>query len=198
MKELILILTLGLASPLLAAPATATDYFKAGEAALKKGDVETAEAAYRKALKLDPTHGNSQYRLKTMKNLTADARIRVRKEKLKSIILTNVTFEDLSLEESLETLGAMIEKASEDTFIPNFVLDDPDRLAADNPVNIRLRNIPASVALKYVLSQGKANLSWDAHVINIRPLSSRKAAAKTTTTKDTKKTTTKEAADPFK
>lgn len=176
MKYLILILTLGLASPILAAPATANDYFKAGEAALKKGDIKSAESAYRKALQLDPKHGNANYRLKSMKNLTADARIRVRQEQLKTIKLPNVTFEDLPLEECLEALGVMIEKASDNTYVPNFVLEDTGNAVAKNPVNIRLRNIPASEALKYVLSQSKARATWDAHVINIRPLVPAKAA----------------------
>lgn len=178
MKHRLLILVLGLTTPLLAEPTTANEFFKAGENALKQGDVKTAESSYRKALQLNPNHGNARYRLVSMKNLKPEARIRVRKNQFEAIKLPNVIFEDLSLEESLEALGAMVEQASENTFVPNFVLDDPNRTITENSVNIRLRNIPASVALKYVLSQAKAKATWDAHVINVRPLSS-KGSAKT-------------------
>ncbi|GHC42878.1 hypothetical protein [Roseibacillus persicicus] len=181
MKYLIPVLILGLTSPLFA-EATAADYYKAAEKELKAGNVEKAKTYYAATLKLDPNHGNAKYRLLSMKTLTAEARIRVRKAKLASITLPNVTFEDLTLEESLEALGAMIEKASDDTFVPNFVVDDPSGNIAKNKVNIRLRNIPASVALKYVLSQAKANDNWDAHVINIRPRNASGGATTTTTT----------------
>lgn len=186
MKYLIPVLILGLTSPIFA-DATAADYYQAAEKELKAGNVEKAKAYYAATLKLDPDHGNAKYRLLSMKTLTADARIRVRKEKLQSIILPNVTFEDLTLEESIEALGAMIEKASDSTFVPNFVIDDPSGTVSKNKVNIRLRNIPATVALKYVLSQGKATENWDAHVINVRPINDGTKSSTTTATTEEKK-----------
>lgn len=181
MKHLILVLVLGLTTPLLAKSPTAEDYFKQGESALKKGNIELAQSSYRDALKLDPKHGNAKFRLLSMRDLKAGSRIKARQAMLKSIILPNVAFEDITLEESLEGLGIMIEKASEKTFIPNFVIADPSGTINKNKVNINLRNIPASVALKYVLSQSKSRVSWDEHVINIRPLSSSSAAKAATT-----------------
>ncbi|MGJ8725298.1 MAG: hypothetical protein ACSHYB_12130 [Roseibacillus sp.] len=170
MKHLILVLVLGLTTPLLAKSPNAEDYFKQGETALKEGKIALAESSYRSALKLDPKHGNAKYRLLSMKDLTASARIKARQDKLNSIILPKVAFEDLTLEESLEGLAVMVEKASDKTFVPNFVIEDTSGTIKKNKVNISLRNIPASVALKYVLSQSKSKVSWDAHVITVRPL----------------------------
>jgi tetratricopeptide (TPR) repeat protein len=168
MKYLIIALTLGLTG--LAPAQNANDYYARGEAALKAGNIENAKAAYQAALKLEPNHGNAKFRLLSMRNLSATARLKARKSQLASIVLPNVTFENLSLEESLEALGFMIEKASQDSFVPNFIIDDPGQDISKNNVNIRLRNIPASAALNYVLSQAKARVVWDAHVISVRPL----------------------------
>ena len=132
----------------LASAETANEFFKQGEAALKKGDAATAKAAYLKALKVDPKHGNSQYRLAAMKELTAKASVTSRRVTLEKITLANVEIEDLTLEESLEYLGVLIEKASNDKFTPNFVISDPSETLAKRKVGLRLRGIPATVALK--------------------------------------------------
>lgn len=170
MKYLILKLALSLGLISGVSAQTAADYYAKGEAALKAGKILDAKAAYQAALKLEPNHGNAKFRLLSMKNLSASAKLNARKAQLKSIILPKVVFEDLTLEESLEALGVMIEKASEERFIPNFVIDDPSNAVSQRKVNLRLRNIPASVALKYVLSQAKARELWDPHVITVRPM----------------------------
>ena len=170
MKHLILALTMSLTGAVFAQ--NAADHYAKGEAALKAGKIAEAKAAYQAALRLEPNHGNAKFRLLSMRNLSASARLKARKDQLKSVVLPNVTFEDLTLEESLEALSAMIEKASQDSFVPNFVIDDPTQSITKNTVNIRLRNIPASAALKYVLSQAKAREIWNPHVISIRPLNS--------------------------
>lgn len=187
MKHLIITLLLGLATSALAQ--TAADYYKQGEAALKAGKTDEAKAAYTAALKLEPNHGNAKFRLLSMRNLSANARIKVRQTQLSSIILPVVAFENLTLNESLEDLSALIKKESEDSFIPNFVVDDPTKALSASQVNFQLRNIPASVALKYILNQAKARSTWDAHVINIRPLNaaSTKAAATEPATTEAKK-----------
>lgn len=173
MRYLITALILGLAGSALAQ--NAADYYKQGEAALKAGEIDKAKAAYTAALKLEPNHGNAKFRLLSMRNLSANARLKARQNKLSSIILPNVTFEDLTLNESLEDLGILIEKESQNSFIPNFVVDDPSKALSTSKVNIRLRNIPASVALKYVLNQAKARSVWDPHVITIRPINTASA-----------------------
>jgi len=175
MKHLILILSLAFVSTGLAE--NANGFFKQGEAALQKGDITAAKAAYSQALKLDPSHGDARYRLLSMKNLSAEARVKVRQNKMAAIKLDEVNFEDLSLAESLETLGAMMGKATNDTFVPNFVVEDPEQKLAGNLVNIKLRKIPANVVLKYVLSQAKAREIWSEHVITVRPLSNASAAS---------------------
>ena len=61
-----------------------------------------------------------------------------------------MSFEGDTLEDAITALGVMMEKESDKAFIPNFVLNDPDGTIKDNPVSLRLRNIPATVALKSV------------------------------------------------
>ena len=89
MKHLILVLALGLTPLLLAEqkPANAADYYKAGEAALKRGDTAQAAKYYRATLQLSPTHGNAKFRLASMKTLKPEALVRVRQARMKSINL---------------------------------------------------------------------------------------------------------------
>lgn len=175
MKHLIIALSLGLTG--LAFSQNANDFYLRGEAALKAGNIEEAKASYQAALRLDPNYGNAKFRLLSMRNLSATAKLNARKAQFSSIVLPNVVFEDLTLQESLEALGAMVEKVSQDSFVPNFVINDPSNRIANNTVNLKLRNIPASAALKYVLSQAKAREVWNPHVISIRPINDGQADA---------------------
>lgn len=172
MKYILFIITLGLVGPLSADEKkvyTATDYYRAGEVALKEGDAELAETRYRQALQLNPNHGNSRARLASMKDLKPAARIRARQNQLKSIRLPNIAFDNETLADSLTALDLMVQEASEDTFIPNFVIVDPNKKISNASVSLRLRNIPASEVLKYVLTQAKATAKWDENGITIRP-----------------------------
>lgn len=170
MKTTLLILLLGTAS-LLAKEPTSEDYFKAGEAALAKNDLETAKKYYAAAVKINPQNGNARFRLLSMGELNKQARVKLREQRLAEIKLPVVDFEDFTLQESIEALSVMIEKASEETFIPNFVIADPTGELEGNLVTLKLRNIPASTALTYVLSQAKAQHKVDEHIVRIRPLS---------------------------
>lgn len=165
---LFLALLVGVA-PLLAKDPTSEDYFKAGEAALAKNDLETAKKYYAAAIQINPQNGNARYRLLSMKDLNAKARVKLRQDQMAAIKLPIVDFEDFTLAESIEALGIMIEKASAETFVPNFVISDPSNNFGDSKISLKLRNIPASTALNYVLSQAKAKQAWDEHVITIRP-----------------------------
>jgi tetratricopeptide (TPR) repeat protein len=172
MKLPLLLLVLFAACPLFAEKPkpTADAYFKKGEEFLAEHDVAQAKRYYRAALQLNPKHGNATFRLRSMKKLNENARIALRKQQLEKVKLPMVAFEDLTLAESIEALGVMVEKASDGTFIPNFVISDPSGEIADNTVNLKLRTTSASTVLKYLLAQANAKQSWDAHVISILPL----------------------------
>lgn len=159
-----------LAGPALGDAKTAEDYFQQGEAALEQGNLATARSAYTQALRLNPQHGNARFRLLSLKDVAGEAKVKIKKRQLAKIRLKQVNFEDTPLREVLQDLGVMIEQASEEEFIPNFVLDDSSSGIADNKINLRLRNIPASAVLDYVLSQGKARAVWSEHAIAIRPM----------------------------
>ncbi len=156
---------------------SADDYFRQGEAALEVGEIEKARTAYMQALRINPKHGNARYRLVSLKSLSADIKLKMRKKQLAAISIPEITFEDIPLNEALEGLGVLIEKASENNFVPNFVLDDPTGLISNRSVSLRLKSVPANVALQYLLSQAAAREVWSEHVITIRPQGRRSSAA---------------------
>lgn len=192
-KTILAVLALSASTALAGEKASADDFYRKGEAALNQGNLDAARAAYTQALRINPQHGNARYRLLSLKNLAPEVGIKVRERKLAQIRLPQVNFEGETLTEALEALGVLIEQASDGKFVPNFILEDPDKKVADLPVNLRLRGIPANVALKYVLAQGKARAVWEQHVINVRPL-----ASGSTSATPPAKMATEPAPDPFK
>ncbi|MDB4809448.1 STN domain-containing protein, partial [bacterium] len=52
----------------------------------------------------------------------------------------------------------------------NFVLRDPKVKVSNQEVTLKMKNIPASVALRYVLDGTGATAKFDEHAIVIKPL----------------------------
>lgn len=156
---------------------SADDHFRQGEVALELGQIEQARASYAQALTINPQHGNARYRLVSLKNLSAEIKVKLRKKKFAAISVPKIAFEDVPLKEALEAFGVLVEQSSGDTFVPNFVLDDPTSALGKRPITLSLKNVPANVGLKYILSQAGAREVWSEHVVTVRALARASEAA---------------------
>jgi hypothetical protein len=56
--------------------------------------------------------------------------------------------EEASLKESLDALGVIVEKQSNNEVAPNFVIEDPKGLLTEKKISLNLKNMPAQAVLK--------------------------------------------------
>lgn len=154
------------------APAPADPSAKAyqeGLAAEKAGDPASAKAAYLKALKLNPKNANAQYRLGQVKIHYNKLAAQGREKQLTGVVIPEYNVADVTLKDALDALGLLTEKASGEKLAPNFIVQDPDGKLAETPISLRMRNVPASGILRYLLDSAKAKARYDEHAIVILP-----------------------------
>jgi tetratricopeptide (TPR) repeat protein len=146
----------------------AEQFYRQGLEAEKTGDVTAARTAYQQALRINPRHANSQYRLGELKNEGAGVAAKGRQAKFGQTIIPQFAIEDVSLSEGLEALRVAMEKA-DPANPPNFVLQDPDNKLAKARISFVLKGVPAKAILEYLLSQSGAVATYDEYAVIIRP-----------------------------
>lgn len=151
------------------AASRAEQYYGLGMAAVKRGAAAEARRAFEAALRLNPGHANARYQLLELKGSKDKLASKSRELALGQVKLAEVQFEDATLADALEAIDAQVRKETKDGFVANFVVQDPAGKLAKARINIRLRNVPATVVLKYVLDQARAWPSYEEHAILIRP-----------------------------
>lgn len=175
MKKLLLSASLLLSLALAAAaepPAskyTARQWYQAGMAAVKAGNPDTAKTAFQNALKVDPRFTPAKYQLSRLPDLNLKTKIAKRKALFKTTIIKEINFEDAAFEEALEALNTMAAKATDDEFAPNFVVQDPDEKLTQQKVTLKMKNVPLSAALDYLLEGVEAKARYDEFATVIRP-----------------------------
>ena len=137
--------------------------------AVRDGDLEAARKAFTGALQIDPNHGNARYQLIELRNNGDRIAARARQVKLEQVKLPIVQFDDVTLDEAVAAIDLLVRKETKEEFIPNFVIRDPDGRISERKVELQLRNVQASVALKYVLDLVGASVRYEQHAILILP-----------------------------
>lgn len=178
MKTRLLLLSAALFS-LTAAPVcaqSADDYYRQGVAAMKRGEVQAARSAFSKALRAQPDHAYARYQLGQLEGQSENLAAKRRESELAAVRLEEVNFSEVELSEALRALGAMVEGATsgddeddEEGRIVNFMIQDSSGKLGDREVSLRMKNVPAKVALEYLLQQVNATARYDEHAIVIRP-----------------------------
>lgn len=147
-------------------------FYAKGIAAEKAGDPITAKAAYAHALQLNPQHANARYKLGEIKRNSGTIAAKGREAKFGQVTIPQIQLEEAPLSEALDALRLAIEKASpekKDEIVPNFVIEDPDRVLANAKVSIQLKGVPAKGVLEYILTQSGAKARYDEHAVVILP-----------------------------
>ena len=158
-----------------AAATKAEQYYRQGMAAEAQGNADLARRSFQEALRLNPNHGNARYHLLQLSHADGKLAARALKLKLSKIILPKVDLESASFQEVLEFIETAIGKQTNNKFVPNFVIQDPSGKLAERSVDLRLRNTPANVVLKYAAEQVGARIAYDAHAVLVRPIKPIKA-----------------------
>lgn len=170
MKTLIVLAALAITAPdALAENAArkAEQYYLKGLAAEKAGDPALAIAAYKAALELHPGHANARFRAGQMKIGASAIKSSATEAKVGGVVIPAYQIEDATVAEAVAALGLAIEKASENSVIPNFVIQDPQGKLADKRITMQLKGVPAKAILDYIHSQGGTRARFDEHAVVI-------------------------------
>lgn len=173
MKPSILITVLALiALPALGGPAD--DSYKKGMEAVAKGDAAGAQAAFKETLRLKPDHAYARYQLGQLSENKGKLVAKRRSAQLTAVKLPAVSMDSVTLAEALEALDHMVlvetkKTDAESPYTPNFIIRDPKNEIGEREVSLRLKNVPAKVALDYLLEQAGGVARFDEHATVIRP-----------------------------
>ena len=152
----------------------ADEQYKKGMDAVAKGDATAARTAFNEALRLKPDHAYARYQLGQLSQTKGNLVSKRRSNELAAIKLPNVSMDKVTLSEALEALDHMVNaeanKADEkSTYSPNFLIRDPKNELGEREVSLQLKNVPAKVALDYLLEQAGGIARYDEHATVITP-----------------------------
>ena len=155
---------------------------KADEAALRgaqlmaNGDYRGAGKKYAEALKILPKHEMTVPRREAYEKQLAQTKKLmdpVFADNLKMIIIPEIHFEDVPLDDALGQVLVLVHKHADRGLFPDFnprvSLSDAEKI--QNPkITLRLRNVPVSEALRYVTSLAQCKYEVEGDVIVVAPL----------------------------
>jgi hypothetical protein len=173
MKRSILITALAMVTlPALGGPADVS--YKKGVEAVAKGDAAGASAAFTETLRLKPDHAYARYQLGQLSKNKGQMVAKRRSSQLTAVKLPVVSMDSVTLAEALEALDHMVLEETKKTdaespYSPNFIIRDPKNKLGEREVSLRLKNVPAKVALDYLLEQAGGIARFDEHATVIRP-----------------------------
>jgi hypothetical protein len=135
--------------------------FEQGRALFFQGKFREAKPLLQQVAAADPRHVETQAML---------ARIKLQEkqgptlaDKLASVTLETVDFSDVTVPEALEGLKELARAASAGKVVPNFIV----RGEAEMPqrINLNLKNIPLTDAIKYVAGVSKTVCRYEANAV---------------------------------
>lgn len=147
----------------------AAAWYQKGLNALKEGKPADAKIAFENVLKIKPGYSPAKYQLARIPELNARAKLAERKQLFKSTRIPKIDFNDATLAEALEALNELATQATEKKFSPNFVIQDPTGEIKERKVTLKMKNIPLSAALTYLMDGVGAQARYDEHATVIRP-----------------------------
>jgi tetratricopeptide (TPR) repeat protein len=168
MKKLIIALALFTSLPAFADKAA--ESYKLGLIAVKEGNVQAAEQAFREVLRLQPNHANARFQLGQLRENQGSIAARQRSRKMAEYVIAQVDFDKVELSEAVAALAVMIEEKSDGKFAPNFMVQDPSNKFDEASVTLQVKNVPANAVLDMLLKQVGGVAKYEQHAIIIRPV----------------------------
>ena len=132
-------------------------------------DAAGAKQAYQAALRLDPGNAKARYRLGQLKLRYDQVEAKGHEKKFSTIQIPEFRVEDAEFGEAIRALAQLTEKASEEEFYPNFVIQDPSNTLAARKVSLQMKGVPAGPIFEQLLEMARAKARFDKHAIVIMP-----------------------------
>ena len=87
-----------------------------------------------------------------------------------SINIPLVDFDEVSLREALDILALKIEHETNKKIVPNFIIHDLKGAFKNRNITLRLKNVPASALLGYIVNMVRGSVRYDKYAIVVSPL----------------------------
>lgn len=139
--------------------------YERGLAAMNQGDVIAAERDLRAVLQAEPQHPHAKFALNQLLLNRDKIAARYRENMMKQTKITKVEYSDATISECLDSLNELVKQATNQKFIPNFVIKDPMGKLKSQKVTLNLANIPASQVLQYIASFTQCRVIYEEHAI---------------------------------
>ena len=157
----------------------ARSFYQMGVTALNDGNYDLAKTSFEEVLRLYPTHPQARAKLIHITSNRSSLEIRKRKAALKRVMIPQVNLDKATIQEALDMLRVQVERESNKTVMPNFIVQDRTGGFKDRTVTLRLNRIPAETLLRYIVDQAGGNVRYDNHAIVITPRNPRSLKVKT-------------------
>ena len=170
MKTLLALLVIAFSVPAALAQSAAQQaeaFYRRGVAAEKAGKPDAAIEAYKAALRLYPGHANARYRVGQVKIHAGDIKSKATEAKIGAVVIPKYQLEDATVQDAIELLAIAMEKETNATIAPNFIIEDPQNKLENVRVTMNLKNIPVKAVLEYLHTQTKTKARYDEHAVVI-------------------------------
>lgn len=158
---------IGVAAFLLAAPVEGADVkdlntvFQQGRAAFYKGDLETARALLMQVAAASPNHFETKALLAQIN--TSSKTDTSLKKTYSGVTIPKIEFNEVTLSEALQALGAMSKNASGGKVTPNFIVKNPDM--GKKMLTLSLANIPMTDVIDYLARLSGGKVVYEKHAV---------------------------------
>lgn len=152
---------------LLAAPVGAADVkdlntvFQQGRAAFYRGDMETAKALLLQVAAVNPNHFETKALLAQI-NTYAKTDTSLKKT-YGGVTIPKIDFNEVTLSEALQALGAMSKNASAGKVTPNFIVKNPEM--GKKMLTLSLENIPMTDVIDYLAQMAGGKAVYEKHAV---------------------------------
>jgi len=145
-------------------------YYNMANYAFENGNLVAARRALKSALHIDPSHAHSIALMRKINLGGTKVLLAKRKRMFNQVKLPKVELEEVTLREAIKVLASSIETQTEGKLIPNFVIQDKDKLLDNTPITLSLTNVPAGVVLDELMKATSASATYTKYTIDITPL----------------------------
>ena len=135
--------------------------FQQGRAAFYKGDLETAKALLTQVAAVSPNHFETKALLAQINTYSkADTSL---KKTYSGVTIPKVEFNEVTLSEALQALGAMSKNASAGKVIPNVIVKNPEM--GKKMLTLSLSNIPMTDVIDYLARMSGGKAVYEKHAV---------------------------------
>lgn len=145
--------------------------FNEGVKHYNSGDYAMALAHFELAVRQNPRSPHA--RSYVIKSKTAMAKNLGKKntieDQMAKIVLPQINFSDAPIGDVLEYLTARAEEISGGQFAPNFIYKGTPEQRQNTLITLSIRNVPMTVAIKYISQLGRTKFSYEEHAVVVDP-----------------------------